>query len=185
MVTVSRHGIDRDSYSAVFPSTSWTHRATGSMAHRQVILRPECRCVGPVRGRCNSVRDRAVVAPPGPGVLNACATALRGRCGDSVTRTGSPGKRLCRTVGSAINAEAETCRIRLDSHLDGRGRSRCWGRRRIWTRTRGRERQALQMDWHRVKIGVTGFCRRITIIKNDLAGCVQAYYLVNALLKTR
>ena len=40
------------------------------------------------------------------------------------------------------------------------------------------------MDWYRVKIGDTGLCRRITIVKNDLAGRVQAYYLVKCLLET-
>ena len=53
MVTVSRSGIDRDSYSAAFPSTSWTHCATRSMSHRQEILRVEIRCVNLVSGRRN------------------------------------------------------------------------------------------------------------------------------------
>ena len=47
------------------------------MAHRQVKLFPECRCVGLVGGRRNSVRHRTAVAPPGPYVTNARATALR------------------------------------------------------------------------------------------------------------
>ena len=55
------------------------------MGHSQVILRRECRRVSRVSGRRNSVRDRAVVAPLGPYVLNACATALRRSCGNGVT----------------------------------------------------------------------------------------------------
>ena len=46
------------------------------MGHRQVILRLECRRVGRVGGRRDSVRDRPVVAPLGPYVLNACTAAL-------------------------------------------------------------------------------------------------------------
>ena len=75
-VAVSRGGTNRDSCPAVFPATPGTHRATGPVGHRQEILRPERRCVSRVSGRRNSVRDRAVVAPLGPCVLNACATAL-------------------------------------------------------------------------------------------------------------
>ena len=63
MVTASRHGIDRDSYSAVSPSTSWTHCATCSVSHRQKILRVEIRCVYLVSGRRNSVRDSSATSP--------------------------------------------------------------------------------------------------------------------------
>ena len=55
------------------------------MGHRQEILRLECGCVGRVGGRRDSVRDRAVVAPLGPCVLNACATALRRSGSNGVT----------------------------------------------------------------------------------------------------
>jgi hypothetical protein len=65
MVIGTGHGIDRDSYSAVFPSTSWTHCATSSVGHRQVILRPEGGRVSLVSGGRDCVRDRAIVAPPG------------------------------------------------------------------------------------------------------------------------
>jgi hypothetical protein len=83
--TVSRPGTDRDSRSAVFPSTSGAHPATGPRGHGQVVLRLECRRVGRVGGWRNSVRDRAVVAPLAPYVLNACATALRRCCDNGVT----------------------------------------------------------------------------------------------------
>ena len=102
------------------------------MAHRQVKLFPECRCVGLVGGRRNSVRYRTAVAPPGPYVTNARATALRRSCGNGVTGTGHPGKRLCRTVSGTVNAERATYGACLDSHLDGR--CRCW--RWCWRRTR-------------------------------------------------
>ena len=85
MVIGSGHGLDRDSYSAVFPPTSWTHCATGTVGHRQVILRPECGCVGLVRGGSNCVRDRSATAPTRPDVLNTCATALGRSRGNSVT----------------------------------------------------------------------------------------------------
>ena len=65
------------------------------MSHRQVILFLECRRVGLVGGGRNGVRDRAIVAPSGPYVPNACATALRRSGGNGVTRTGRPGKCLC------------------------------------------------------------------------------------------
>ena len=100
------------------------------MAHSQVKLFPKCRCVGLVGGRRNSVRYRTAVAPPGPYVTNARATALRRSCGNGVTGTGHPGKRLCRTVSGTVNAERATCGICLDSHLDGRRRSWCRCRRR-------------------------------------------------------
>src|SRR4030095_7814144 len=90
-----------------------------------------CRCVCRIRGRRNSVRYRTVVAPPGPYVTNTCAAALRGTCGNSVTRTGRPGECLCRTVSPAVNAERATYGICLDSHLDGRCRCRSW----CWRRT--------------------------------------------------
>ena len=55
------------------------------MGHGQVILRGERRRVSRVSGRRNSVRDRTMIAPLGPYVLNACATALRRSCGYGVT----------------------------------------------------------------------------------------------------
>ena len=76
MVTRRRSGIDRDSYSAVFPCTSWTHCATGTVGHRQVILRPEGGCVGLVGSWSNCVRDRSATGPTAPDVANARATAL-------------------------------------------------------------------------------------------------------------
>ena len=84
MVIGSGHGIDRDSYSAVFPPTSGTDGATGPVTHRQIILRPEGRRVGLVSGGRDRVRDGAIVAPPGPHVLNARAAALRRSCTDHV-----------------------------------------------------------------------------------------------------
>ena len=126
MITAGRRGSDRNRCSTISPPTSRTHDATGSVGHRQVVLRPERRRVGLVGGRRNSVRHRTAVAPPGPYITNARATALRGSCCNRVTRTGHPGKRLCRTIRGAVNAERATCRVGLDSHLDGR--RRCWRR---------------------------------------------------------
>src|SRR5439155_26454142 len=83
--TVSRRGTNRNDRPAVFPHTARTHRATGSVGHRQKILRLKCRRVGGVGRRRNTVRDCAVVAPLGPYVLNACATALWRSRGNSVT----------------------------------------------------------------------------------------------------
>ena len=54
-VAASRRGTDRNSCSAIFPSTSRTHCATGSVAHRQIILGAEVRCVSRVGGRRDSV----------------------------------------------------------------------------------------------------------------------------------
>ena len=96
------------------------------MTHRQIILRPEGRRVGLVRGGRDRVRDGAIVAPPGPHVLNARAAALRGSRGNGVTRAGVPGKRLGRTVSCAVNGERETCRSCLNSHLDCRCRCSRW-----------------------------------------------------------
>ena len=76
------------------------------MGHRQEILRPERRCVGLVRGGRHSVRDSSATAPIFPCVLNACATVLRGSGRYGMTRAGHPGKRLCRTVSRAVNAES-------------------------------------------------------------------------------
>ena len=76
-VTASRRGTDRDSCSAVFPSTSGTHCATSSMSHRQEILRVEIRCVSLVGGRRDSVRDSSATSPTSPHVTNACGTVLR------------------------------------------------------------------------------------------------------------
>src|SRR4029453_1392878 len=74
---VGWRGADGDTHPGVLPTTSGTHRATGPVGHRQVILRPECRCVDLVSSRRNRVRDRSVVTPPGPQVLDTCAPALR------------------------------------------------------------------------------------------------------------
>ena len=57
---------NRNGRSGVSPPTAGQHRAARSVSHRQIILRPECRGVGPVCGRRNSVRYGAVVAPLGP-----------------------------------------------------------------------------------------------------------------------
>jgi hypothetical protein len=83
--------MNRHNRSTIFPSAGGTLGAAGSVGHRQVILCPESRCVGRVGGWGDSVRDRAVIAPPGPWVLNACATALRRSCGNRVTRATHPG----------------------------------------------------------------------------------------------
>ena len=96
------------------------------MGHRQVILRPERCGVGLVGGRRDSVRDGAIVAPPGPHVSNARATVLRRSRGNGVARTARPGKRLCRTVSSAVNGERETRGSCLDSHLNCRCRCSSW-----------------------------------------------------------
>ena len=117
---VGRCCTNRDSRSAVSPPTARTNRAARSVRHRQKILCPECRRVRGVGGRRNRVRDSSATAPICPDVPNACATALRGSCGNGVTRTGRPGKGLCRTVTSAVNSERETCESCLDSHLDHR-----------------------------------------------------------------
>ena len=102
------------------------------MGHRQEILRLECRGIGLVSGRRNSVRDSSAITPLCPHVLNACPTALRGSCGNGVTRTGRPGKGLCRTITSAVNSERETCGSCLDSHLDHRCRCRALGLDSYW-----------------------------------------------------
>ena len=70
-------GTNRNSHTASFPSASGTHPTSDSVGHGQEILRLECGCVGRVGGRRDSVRDRAMIVPLGPYVLNACATALR------------------------------------------------------------------------------------------------------------
>src|SRR5205807_3207163 len=85
---------NRDSRSTVFPPTRGTHYAAGSGGHRQVILRRECRCVGLVSRRHNSVRDPTIVTPSAPHELNACATTLRRGRGNGVIRTARPRKRL-------------------------------------------------------------------------------------------
>ena len=84
MVIGSGHDTDRDSYSAVFPSTSWTYVPASSVGHRQVILRPEIRRVGLVRGGRDRVRDSSATAPAQPDVSNTCATALGRSRGNSV-----------------------------------------------------------------------------------------------------
>src|SRR5439155_8817943 len=121
---------NRDNCSTVFPPAGGTDRATRSGGHRQVILRRECRCVSLIRGRRNSVRDRSVVAPPRPYVPHARGTVLRRRCSNGVTRTGRPGKRLCRNVTSAVNSERETGGRCLNRHLNGRRGTRCRSGRR-------------------------------------------------------
>ena len=109
---------NRHSRSAVPPPTRRTYGPTDSGRHRQVVLRAKCRCVGLVSSRCSGMRDSTAVTPPSPNVTNACATALRGCRGNSVTRTGCPGKCLCRTVSSAVNGKRETCRSCLNRHLN-------------------------------------------------------------------
>jgi hypothetical protein len=96
-VAISRCGTNRDSYSAVFPPAAWTHPATGPVGHCQEILGLERRHVGRVGGRRDGVRDCPVVAPLGPYVLNACATALRRCRGNSVARPGTQ-ENLCVAV---------------------------------------------------------------------------------------
>src|SRR5205814_9047990 len=54
---IGRCCTNRDSRSDVYPPTSRTHGATGPVGRRQEILRLECRGVGLVSGRRNSVRD--------------------------------------------------------------------------------------------------------------------------------
>ena len=54
---------DRDGRPLFFHPLAGTHRATGSVSHRQVILRLESRCVSLVGGRRNSVRDSSATSP--------------------------------------------------------------------------------------------------------------------------
>ena len=75
---------DRDGRSAVSPSTGGSHCATGSVDHRQEILRPEIRSVSDVRSGSDSVRDSSAAAPIHPYILNTRATALRRSCGNDV-----------------------------------------------------------------------------------------------------
>ena len=117
---------NRDSCPAVCPPTRRTNGASGAVGHRQVILRRECRCVGLVSRRRNSVRDPTVVTPSAPQELNASGSALRGNCRNGVARTARPRKRLCRTVTSAVNREREAGWSCLNSHLDGGRRCSCW-----------------------------------------------------------
>jgi hypothetical protein len=84
MVTRRQCGSDRDSCSAASPATCWTHCATRVMAHRQVVLRTEVRCVDLVRRGCNGVRNSSTIAPIAPDVANVRATALWRRCGNGV-----------------------------------------------------------------------------------------------------
>ena len=88
------------------------------MAHRQLILGPECRCINRVRGWSNGVRDRSATAPATPDILNVCAIALRRSCGNRVARAGLPRKGLGRTIASAINSERDTGQARLHGHLN-------------------------------------------------------------------
>jgi hypothetical protein len=78
-------GPDSDVLPGILPSTSRTHRPTAPRGHGQEVLRREARRVSRVSGRRNSVRDRAVVVPLGPYVLNACTTALRRSRGNGVS----------------------------------------------------------------------------------------------------
>ena len=101
------------------------------MTHRQAILCPEIRRVGLVCSRRNRVRDSSTTCPIHPDVSNVWGTVLRRSCGNNVSGTGRPGKRLCRSVSGAINAEGEPCGICLHSHLNSRRwRGRCGGCRR-------------------------------------------------------
>ena len=105
-------GADRDtSYPAISPSTGRTDPATGPGGHRQEILRPERRRVSRVGGRRDSVRDRAVVTPPVPYVLNACATAL-GRCRGNKCdlKRGTQENLWLAGPRRTVNSEAKTCK---------------------------------------------------------------------------
>ena len=66
VITRSRRGRDGDTSPAISPSTGRTHPATSPVAHSQVILGAEYGCVGRIGSRRDSMRDRAIVAPPGP-----------------------------------------------------------------------------------------------------------------------
>src|SRR6266700_4024883 len=57
--------------SGVMPADGRSHRPTAPRGHGQVVLRRKGRRVGRVTGRRNRVRNRAVVTPLGPDVLNA------------------------------------------------------------------------------------------------------------------
>jgi len=119
VVIGSRRGSNRNSRSAGSPAAGRTHDAACVMGHRQIILCFECRCVGLVSGRRDSVRDSSATAPITPEIPNACTAALRGSCGDGMTRTGVPRKRLRRIVSSAVNTKRETSLIGLNSYLNG------------------------------------------------------------------
>ena len=138
-IPVSGRGTDRDTSSAFSPSTGGLDRATGSLCRCQVILRAECRGVVRCSSGRDSVRNRAIVIPPLPCVLNSGATALRRSCSNSVTRTGRPRKDMCRSINSAVNDKRATNWIRLNPHLNGwscrRGRCYCWRRTRGWSRS--------------------------------------------------
>ena len=69
--------LDTDVLPSILPPAGRSHRPTASRSHGQEVLRREGRRVGGVTGRRNRVRNRAVVTPLGPDVLDACATALR------------------------------------------------------------------------------------------------------------
>ena len=61
------------------------------------------------------------IGPICPHVLNAGATVLRGSCGNRMTRTGEPGKRLRRRISHPVNHEHKTDWSCLNSHLDAVG----------------------------------------------------------------
>ena len=119
MVKAGWRSTNRNRCSAGLPATGRTHRPACVVAHRQVILRRECRRVSIVSGGSNSVRDATVVAPSAPYVPNACATVLRGSCGNCVARTRLPRKGLSRGIRSVINRECETSQICLNRYLHG------------------------------------------------------------------
>jgi hypothetical protein len=103
------------------------------------------------------VRDRAVVAPPGPYVAHACATALRRSCSNRVAGTARPRKHLCRAVSSSVNNESETGRACLHSHLNARRRRCSWGWR--WARSGcGCWSSALRRCTHLNRIGAFPTC---------------------------
>ena len=78
------------------------------VAHRQIILRRERRCVGRVSRRRDSMREPTAVTPSAPHEPNPSGSVLRGNCRNGVARTARPRKRLCRTVSSAVNRKRET-----------------------------------------------------------------------------
>ena len=162
LAVVGRRCTNRDNRARVFPATSRLHCATGSMSHRQEILRLECRGIGLVSGRRNSVRDSAIITPFCPYILNACSTVLRGSCGNGVTRTGGPGKSLGRTVTSAVDSERETCGSCLDSHLNCRSRCRGLDPDRDW--------RAGLKETYRSSCGL----RRLISIESEIIQCTPA-----------
>jgi hypothetical protein len=63
--------------SGVMPATGWLHCAASSRTHRQEVLRLELRRIGLVGRRSDNMRDRSVVTPFLPNILQTGAAALR------------------------------------------------------------------------------------------------------------